>query len=352
MSQQRDYFDSFIDVAGINKKKEIVVIGGGTGTHTVLSGLKKFVPDVSLKAVITMADSGGSTGRLRDEFGYLPVGDVRMALTALASEAPDHEELLRQLFLYRFDKGGDLSGHSFGNLFLVALTDILGSEEEAIRVASRVLRIKGEVIPVTTDDVHLVAEYADGVVVEGETHIDEPESSRDTQRIVNFYTTPKGTVTDAAKHALAHADVIVLGPGDLYTSVLATCVVDDVARIIQESPAKLTYVSNLMTKFGQTNGMGLSHHVKELTKYIKRNPDFVMVNTTTLPPDLLKQYKKEGEYPIVDDGDTLDTRVIRGDFLASEEVITQKGDTLKRSLIRHDSKKLAKAIIKLESLAK
>ena len=144
------------------EQKRVVCIGGGTGTHTMLRGLKQYKKQLELAAVVTMADSGGSTGRLRDEFGQLPVGDVRMALAALASDIDHHEELLRELFLYRFDRGDGLSGHNFGNLLLVALTDILGSEEAAIRAAAKVLRVQGRVLPVTTEPVDLVATYSAG----------------------------------------------------------------------------------------------------------------------------------------------------------------------------------------------
>ena len=155
-------------------KKKVVVIGGGTGTHTVLRGLKHYQAQIDISAVVTMADSGGSTGRLRDEFGYLPVGDVRMALTALASDIDKNEELMRELFLYRFNKGEGLSGHNFGNLLLVALTDILGSEDLAIKAAGKILRIEGKVEPVTIAKADLVAKYEDGVELVGEHAIDEP----------------------------------------------------------------------------------------------------------------------------------------------------------------------------------
>lgn len=324
--------------------KNIVVIGGGTGTHTIIGGLKKYVPDVNLKVIVTMADSGGSTGRLRDEFGYLPVGDVRMALAALADEDEITGRLLRSLFLHRFEKGEGLSGHNFGNLFLVALTDILNSEEEAIRVASHVLRVKGEVLPVTTEKVDLVAEYEDGVVVRGETLIDEPHGYRDQKRIMKLYTEPEGKITESAKTAIAEADVIILGPGDLYTSVLANCVVGGVREALAASKAIVIHVSNLMTKFGQTSGMGVKEHILELEKYAARKPDIVFVNTAPFPKELLKRYEEQGEQPVVDNANGA-FQTIRGDFLAEEEVITEKGDVLKRSLIRHDKDKLAAAIM-------
>lgn len=323
----------------------VAVIGGGTGTHTVLRGLKQYQKKVTLSAIVTMADSGGSTGRLRDEFGYLPVGDVRMALAALASDIDEHEELLRQLFMYRFDRGNGLSGHNFGNLLLVALTDILGSEEEAIRAAGRVLRVQGSVVPVTTEKVDLVARYDDGVTVVGEHAIDEPSSDRFTQRILELSVKPYATISARAEEVLLNADLIVLGPGDLYTSVLANCVVDGVADAIKHSNAKVVYVSNLMTKRGQTTGMGVREHASEIARYLEREPDYVIVNTAPLPEPLLHRYALDDEYPVVFNYEVGKSVLIPADVLAVEEVKTASGDVLKRSLIRHDPRKLARKIM-------
>lgn len=328
-------------------QKNIVVIGGGTGTHTVLRGLKRYQKQVNLSAIVTMADSGGSTGRLRDEFGYLPVGDVRMALAALASDIDQHEELLRELFLYRFDRGHGLLGHNFGNLLLVALTDILGSEEEAIAAAARVLRVQGSVVPVTNEKVDLVATYADGITVVGEHKIDEPASDRHNQRITHLAVTPQATIGIRAESALLDADLIVLGPGDLYTSVLANCVVQGVADAIRHSHAKVIYVCNLMTKVGQTSGMGVAEHVAEISKYLACTPDSVLVNTGLLPDDLLERYALDGEYPVVFNYESSECRIIPADMLANEVAQTASGDILKRSLIRHDPRKLARKIMEI-----
>lgn len=327
------------------EKKNVLVIGGGTGTHTVLRGLKRYQKRVNLSAIVTMADSGGSTGRLRDEFGYLPVGDVRMALVALASDIDQHEELLRELFLYRFDRGNGLSGHNFGNLLLVALTDILGSEEKAIAAAARVLRVQGTVIPVTTEKVDLVATYADNIQVVGEHAIDEPEPSRYHQSITQLSVTPQANVNPRAEEALLAADMIILGPGDLYTSVLANCVVEGVADAIRHSAAQVVYVCNLMTKSGQTMGMGVAEHVAEISRYIRRAPDCVLVNTGIFPLDLLQKYAADNEYPVVFNYESDTCRIIPSDMLASEAVHTASGDILKRSLIRHDPRKLARKIM-------
>lgn len=328
-------------------RKSVVVMGGGTGTHTVLRGLKRYRKKIDLTAVVTMADSGGSTGRLRDEFGQLPVGDVRMALAALASDEDEHDDLVRELFLHRFDKGDGLSGHNFGNLFLVALTDLLGSEEAAIRAASRVLRVQGQVLPVTTENVHLVAEYDDGVVITGEHDIDEPLADRIHTRIRKLSITPAAPINPRAEDALLNADLIVLGPGDLYTSVLANCVVDGVADAIRHSDAELVYVSNLMTKTGQTLGMSAQQHVDEITAYVGRKPDAVLINNGIFPDELLAKYAADGEFPVALDCRGGECTVIASDFLATEAVQTKSGDVLKRSLIRHDSRKLARAIMDL-----
>jgi uncharacterized cofD-like protein len=327
------------------EKKNIVVIGGGTGTHTVLHGLKRYQKQINLTAIVTMADSGGSTGRLRDEFGVLPVGDVRMALVALASDADSHDELLRELFLYRFDKGNGLSGHNFGNLFLVALTNILGSEEEAIRAAAKVLRVQGQVIPVTTERVDLVAGYDDGEVVIGEHVIDEPEDGRSGWKIVDLAVTPPVPINPRAEEAILNADVIIVGPGDLYTSVLANCVVPGAAEAIANSPGKLVYVCNLMTKAGQTTGMSAQEHAAEIARFTRRQPDFILVNSGELPADLLSRYEGDKEFPVAIDRTKPKGKFIVESFVATEEIKTASGDVLRRSLIRHDSGKLARRIM-------
>ncbi len=327
-------------------KQKIVVIGGGTGTYTVLQGLKRYQESVHLSAIVTMADSGGSTGRLRDEFGYLPVGDVRMALAALARESSEHEQLVRQLFMYRFDRGEGLSGHSFGNLFLVALRDILGSEDAAITAAAEVLQVAGTVIPVTTTPIDLVATYDDGVVVTGEHAIDAPVRDRTANRITKLAVTPAVSLSPRAATAIAEADLIVLGPGDLYTSILANCVVPGVAAALQATKARLVYIVNLMTRAGQTQNFTATDHVTELTKYIKRTPEYVLYNNAPLPSDLLVKYATEDEYPVALDLVSVEG-VIGGDFLATDEVVSARGDTVRRSFIRHDSDKLASALMAL-----
>jgi uncharacterized cofD-like protein len=326
-------------------KPSVVVVGGGTGTHTVLRGLKRYADRITITAVVSMADSGGSTGRLRDAFGYLPVGDVRMALAALASDVDAHEELMRELFLYRFGKGEGLSGHNFGNLLLTALTDLVGSEAEAVAAASRILRVRGAVLPVTDVNVALCAEYDDGVVVKGEHLIDDPPRERYARHIERLFTEPEGMVTEAAATALRTADLIVLGPGDLYSSLLANCVIDGVSEAIVRAPGTFVFVANLMERPGQTVGMSVADCVEEVARYVGREPDVIIVNDAPLPQDEVAYYEaSEGTAPVVDDAGRRPGRVIRTPLIAHTVPGRHDADTVKRSLIRHDADLLADAL--------
>jgi uncharacterized cofD-like protein len=321
---------------------KVVTIGGGTGTFTVLSGLKR-IGNLDISAIISVTDNGGSTGRLRDEFGYLPVGDFRQALVALAEEG-EERNLLRELFMFRFDRGHGLSGHNFGNLFLIAMSELLGTEEEAIAYASSVLRVKGQVIPVSQDRVTLLAEYENGHVVRGETFIDEPVAGHDgTQHIKQLWVEPRAEISERARQSILEADLIVLGPGDLYTSTLADVVVSGVPEALQASKGKMVYVTNLMSRYGQTHGFSTSELVAEVSRYVGREPDFVLVNSTPLPTAVLGRYADHKEFPI---SDTLGERpgVFRTDLLASEVIEKSDGDVLRRSLIRHDPDKVAQAL--------
>lgn len=305
--------------------KKVVVIGGGTGTFTILRGLKKYPLDIT--AVVTMADSGGSSGRLRDEFGVLPPGDIRQCLAALADSGDT--DLIRELFLYRFDKGDGLSGHNFGNLFLTALTEITGSDEAAIKAASKLLRIKGKVLPVTNCDCKLCIELEDGFVVKGEDRIDEPLHNGEV-RIKKVWLEPNAKCTDEVIAAIGAADLIILGPGDLYTSIIVNLVVDGVVEAIRDK--KVLYVANLISKYGQSYRYSLSEHVKDLEKYLNRKIDYILYNSTELPAKILTKYSEEKGYSVKNDIQG-EKRVVAGDLIVEENIKQKSGDVVKRSML-------------------
>lgn len=320
-------------------KKNVVVIGGGTGTFTVLTGLKR-IEDLDLTAVVAVTDSGGSSGRLRDEYGILPVGDIRQALVSLA-DAENGDTLLRKLFLYRFDRG-ELDGHNFGNLFLTAMTDILGSEDKAIRYASQVLKIRGNVIPITTKDTDLVAEYEDGSVLVGEASIDEPSRKHDcTKRITSLRVQPRAQISKEAKESILSADFVILGPGDLYSSLLSNFAIHGTTSALKKSEATFIYIVNIMSKYGQTHGMTAADHVEETKKYAGKYPDVVIMHNNPIPEPILDRYQSENAYPVIDDLDSKKYNILRNDIVSLKEVPKVKGDTVTRSIIRHDSDKLS-----------
>lgn len=323
--------------------KRVVVLGGGTGTYAVLSGLKKY--PLAITAIVTMADSGGSARKERDEFGMLPVSDVRKALLALSSEDGD-EGFMRNLFNYRFSEGVGVEGTTFGNLFLIALSNTLGSQEKAIEEAGRILQIKGQVLPVTLEETNLVAEYDEGVTVVGEHGIDEPRHDG-RLAIRRVYLLPQPKANPKALEAIKEADLAIIGPGDLYTSLLPALLVEGIGEALKKSKAKKIYVLNLMSRFGQTTGFPASRYLSELATYLDFVPDSVLVNRAPLPIDLLRYYASfENSYPVEDDlRDDAGYRVVRGNFLARQTFKPQKGDKLKRSLLRHDPDKLAKALV-------
>mgnify|MGYP001558783925 FL=1 len=318
--------------------KKITVIGGGTGTFVVLSGLKKYPLDLSV--VVTMMDSGGSTGRLRDQLGILPPGDLRQCLVAL-SDAP---LLWRKLFLYRFEKG-DLEGHNFGNIFLAALEKVSDSYDEAIETVSYVLKTKGNVIPVTLNKLHLVAEYENGKKVTGEGLIDENHSEK--SRIKIAYLEPQGKANSKAIKAMEESEYIVIGPGDLYTSIIPVLLVSDVREAIKNSKAKIVFIMNMMTKSGQTTNYKASDHVQDLVKYLGREPDYVLINNGEISSNILKSYEGYNEIKVANDLNKNEYQVIEKDLVDVKKVEKNNSDLLYRSILRHDSEKVAEVLINI-----
>lgn len=325
----------------MTKSPNVVTIGGGTGSYASLMGLKKY--PIKLTAIVNMLDDGGSSGRLRDELGVLPPGDVRQCLVALSESS----RLLRELFSYRFEEGG-LKGHSFGNIFLSTLEKQTGSMKKAIAEIGKILNIKGKVVPITfSKETKLCVDLTDGKTIVGETHIDEVEGKKKRAEIKKAYLKPAAVLNEDAKDAIEHADYIVIGPGDLFTSVLPNILVKGVPIAIKNSKAKKIYVMNLMTKYGQTTKFKASDHINALEKYLGKNVlDFVLVNSKKPKKQVLSWYQEYEEYPVQDDLDGK-YKIIRKDLLKDVVIEQNPSDELRRSIIRHDSRKLASEVMNL-----
>lgn len=321
----------------INKRKNVVVVGGGTGTYQVLSGLKKY--PINLTAIVSMCDSGGSTGKLRKELGILPPGDIRRAILAL-SDLPFARDTLSELFNFRFENGESLKGHSVGNILIAALAQITGSMDQAITEAARILHSTGNVYPVTLDSANLVAILTDGTRVYGETNIDR-RRIKPFLPIDKIYLTPNTKVYKKAEHALSEADLIVISPGDLYSSILPIFLVDGVIRAIAKSNAKIAYIVNLMTKKGETDNFKASNFVSEIKKYlgvVSPKLKFVFVNQRLKhsKDKVTLWYKKYGCIPVKNDlTKNEDYKIIEKEFLS------------KTTFFRHDPVVMGKTIMSL-----
>lgn len=306
--------------------KKVVFIGGGTGGFTVLTGLRDY--PYHLSAIVSMADDGGSTGVLREEFGTLPAGDIRRALIALSDS---NKKVLSELFNFRFGEESSLKGHSMGNLLLTALEKITGDFASAVKEAGEVLNINGEVIPVTLTRTRLCATLSDGTQIEGETNIDIPKHDG-TIKIKEIFLKPEVDANPDAVKTIQEADVIVLGPGDVYTSILPNLIVKGIAEAIKKSPAKLVYNVNIMTKFGETNDFQASDFVNIMEEYLgKGRIDVITVNVEKPTGEIVKRYEEEKVEFVKNDLEE-DRRVVAGNFLRDG------------MFLRHDSKKLAKAL--------
>lgn len=311
------------------KGKKIVVIGGGTGVFTVLSGLRKYPYELS--AIVSMADDGGSTGVLREEFGILPPGDIRRALVALAGS---DRQMLSALFNYRFKEGFGIAGHSFGNLFLTALERVTGSFASAVKEAAKLLGVKGAIIPVTLKHTKLYARLADGRLIEGESNINAPRYDGRVG-IARVYLKPKPIANPEALAVIRRASLIVIGPGDLYTSIVPNLLVSGVTDALRKSRAKKIYVCNLMTKFGETYGFRASDFLAAVESYAGKDLlDYFVVNTERPAKKRLKPYLAE-KADLVE----IDEENLPGQPLLIKASLLRKG-----ALIRHDFDKLARLI--------
>ncbi len=311
----------------LNRGPKIVVIGGGTGLSVLLRGLKKYTCNIT--AIVSVADDGGSSGRLRDDLGILPPGDIRNCLVALA----DKESLMEELFQYRFPVG-ELAGHSLGNLLIAATNDLAGGFNQAIRVMSKVLAVRGKVLPATLENVSLGAEYIDGNIVFGESNI--PKYGKPIKRI---FLEPKNCMPmDEALEAIAEADSIVLGPGSLYTSILPSLMVSGLAQAIKSSAAIKIYVCNVMTQAGETEGYTASQHVKAILEHVGRVIDYVLINRKDIPKAVLERYAKERSRPVINDLKEIEKEGI----IPVADYLLAGGN-----VVRHDPDILASQIFKL-----
>ena len=314
---------------------KVVVIGGGSGSAVLLSGLKPHTPNIT--AIVSMFDSGGSTGILREEFGYPPFGDIRQCILALSGD-DEKASAMRAAFDFRFSSSSSLRGHSVGNLVLAALTTAMDTGiTGAIAELSRMLDIAGRVIPVTLEDAHLCAELADGRVVKGESAIDL--RGEETPPIRRVFLDRNVKANPDAIAAIAEADLVVLGPGDLYTSVVPNLLADGVGQALKSTSARLVYVCNVMTKLGETAGYDAAMFAKTVWQYLGgRKLDYAVINAQMIPENVIARYLAEGAMPVDPDG---------------EEALKYANETVHEPLlnlgppVRHDSERLAALVMKL-----
>lgn len=328
-----DNSEKLVDLIYENRKLErgpnVTVIGGGHGLSVLLRGVKKLTKNVT--AVVTVADDGGSSGRLREDFGMIPPGDLRNCLVALA----DTEPLMEKLFQHRFGGSGDLAGHSFGNLFIAAMTEVLGDVEQALKESSKVLAVRGRVLPASTQRVRLIATMTDGTIVEGESKIPEAKKRIDRVHLYPPEVKPAQSVLDA----ITDADIIVLGPGSLYTSILPNLLVDNVAETLRRSRAMKIYICNVMTQPGETSDYTASMHAKAIIDHAGPGViDYVIVNSKPVAESAQLKYAAENSYPVAVDEEGLAELGIR---YLDTDIISQANPA------HHDPDKLAHNIMAL-----
>lgn len=315
-------------------KVNITTIGWGTGTFNVLFGLKKN-KEYNLAAIVSVCDSGGSTGEIRDQFGILPPGDIRRAIVALSEDTG----IVRKLFEYRFKAGNRIAGHTIGNLLLTALTDITGDFEKGIQELSEMFQVRGKVIPVTLDDIQLGIILEDGTRIIGETNIDVPKHDGNLA-ITDAFLIGWGKINPRARETLRNSDYIIIGPGDLYTSIVPNLLSEGIREAIHYSNAKIIYICNIMTKHGETNNFEVEDFVEVIEKYIgKGEIDYVLVNSAQIRPDLVEKYaSEENKKPV----QITDFTKFRGNDNSYK--IIQRDLVNENDYIRHDPNKLSGVI--------
>lgn len=317
----------------LERGPRLVVVGGGTGLPVLLRGLKEHT--ANLTAIVTVADDGGSSGRLRGELGVLPPGDVRNCLVALA----DREPVMERLFQYRFGSGEGLAGHSFGNLFIAAMSALHGDFQGGVKEASRVLAVRGQVLPATLSSVVLCGQLADGTVVRGESAI--PAQGKD---IVRVWLEPDCAAVPDAIEAIRAADAVVIGPGSLYTSIIPNLLVKGMAAALREAQGPIVYVANIMTQPGETTGYSVGGHIRAIRRHAGEGLiSHVLLSTSAVRSELLARYAKEGSQPVPVSSrelEELGVRALRAPLLAAGE------------LIRHDPGLLAEAVLRLVQQAR
>lgn len=321
----------------MNDNYKLVTIGGGTGSFNILQGLKKLTPNIT--AIISMVDDGGSTGVLRDELGVLPPGDIRQALVALSQST----DLMRNLFNYRFTNGS-FEGHSFGNVFISTMEKVTGNFGDAVHATSKVLNIRGQVVPVTLENTRLVLTFSDGHEVEGEHWIDDLPFPKGEKPEVSLH--PDSAINPEASRAIIDADVVVIAPGTLHASLIPNLVVKGMREALEKTSAKIVYISNLVTNNGQTDGYNVSDFVKEIERYTGPIIDYVLYNTEQPSTQLLERYANAGEFGVEVDEEILKNahyKAIGDDFVAEPDAPDSKG----REFIRHDAPRIADWIQKI-----
>lgn len=326
--------ESFFDYG--QRSPAITCIGGGTGLSTMLRGLKHYSTNIT--AIVTVTDDGGGSGKLRDELGMPPPGDIRSCILALSNIEPTMEKLMS----YRF-MSGCLAGQSFGNLLLAAMNGISSSFDEAVARMGEVLAITGRVLPVTNEDVRLMAEFEDGSVVFGESKINEAKIERDCRiKRIQLVPSPVRALTESLQ-AIKDADLIVFGPGSLYTSIIPNLLVGGIVKAIENTDAQKLYISNIMTQPGETEGYTVSDHVNELFKHSSQKLfDMCLINDRTLPSEIVRRYSDEGASQIIPDVDAVEKLGV--------EVFTAPLADSGNEFIRHDSDKLAAEIMRIFTL--